>query len=200
MIELKKTLDEGKTIKEVSDLHFASFLRYNRGIQNYLWLHAKDRNEKSKVVVIWGPTGSGKSFSVSSSFEPETMYWVPRPKKDDNLWMDGYQSQENVMFDDFRSEWCPHDLLLRICDRYPLQLPVKSSFVKFNAKRIFFTSNMDPRHWYKFGNGGENWMALWRRIDVVIRKDSFDKFTTQKIGENTHEEEFENSDITEFYF
>lgn len=63
-----------------------------------------------------------------------------KPNADGNLWLDGYHGQKTIIFDEFYG-WIKYDLLLRICDRYPLQLPIKGGFVQCQATTFVFTSN-----------------------------------------------------------
>ena len=67
------------------------------------------------------------------------------------------------MVDDFYG-WLPIDQILRICDRYPLLLPIKGSHVQFQAQTIIFTSNKPWTEWYK-NMLPEHVPALQRRID-----------------------------------
>ena len=40
-------------------------------------------------------------------------------------WFDGYMGQKVVCFDDFRKDFCTFHELLRLLDRYPMDVPVK---------------------------------------------------------------------------
>ena len=62
------------------------------------------------------------------------IYYKPRGD-----WWDGYKQHECVIIDDFYG-WIKYDDLLKICDRYPYQVPVKGSFEQFTSKYIWITS------------------------------------------------------------
>ena len=70
-------------------------------------------------------------------------YWKQRSN-----WWDGYSTQETVVLDEFYG-WLPFDLLLRLCDRYPLLVETKGGQVQFVAKTIIITSNSLPSNWYR---------------------------------------------------
>ena len=55
---------------------------------------------------------------------------------------------EVVIIDEFYG-WLPFDLLLRVCDRYPLLVETKGGQTQFVAKVIVITSNSLPSNWYK---------------------------------------------------
>jgi len=176
LTELKKSLDSGSSLSKIAEEHFGHFLRYNKGIERYLSLKTPSRSEKSIVTIIWGPTGSGKSHIIRQQFP--NAFWATRPGPDGKLWVDGYDRNNEFVLDEFYG-WIEFDLLLRICDAYPLQLQTKGGFVQFTAKRVIFTSNKSPREWYTYNS---NWSAFWRRVDLVIRKVNFEQFNIEKIG------------------
>lgn len=99
------------------------------------------RNWEMEVIVLYGPTGTGKSKYCNDSFE--SPYWKQRGK-----WWDNYQHQETVILDEFYG-WLQWDVLLRLCDRYPLLVETKGGQIQFSTKRIVFTSNTVPSLWYK---------------------------------------------------
>lgn len=112
---------------------------------------------RPEVKVYWGPAGSGKSRRVIES-EPD-IYIVD---EDQQLWWDGYYGQEAILFDDFYGG-IKYAKILRILDGYKLRLPIKGGFTHKQWKRVYFTSNMHPDHWYKLGMTP----ALKRRISYI---------------------------------
>lgn len=101
-----------------------------------------------------GRPGCGKT-RLAVAYEG-SFYMKPRGE-----WWDGYAQEENVIVDDFYG-WISFDQLLRVCDRYPLRLPIKGSFVQFTSKRVIFTSNKMVCDWYKFYHFSPD--PLYRRI------------------------------------
>ena len=54
--------------------------------------------------------------------------------------------------------------LLRLLDRYPLQVRVKGGFVWWSPKRVIITTNTDPNKWYEWGDRKLLKEALFRRL------------------------------------
>lgn len=97
------------------------------------------------VVYIYGRTGCGKTRLVYDSYDLQEIYPVSFAQK--TIWFDGYFDQPVCLFDDFYGQVKP-DLLLRLLDRYPLQVPIKGSFVWWNPRIIIITSNLPPETLY----------------------------------------------------
>jgi len=117
------------------------------------------------VKILWGPTGTGKTRSVYDFHDHDSVY-----KHDGGDWFDGYQGQEVVLFDDFSGSDFKLTYLLKLCDRYPMRVPVKGDFVHFRPKVIYFTSNVDPDEWYKNAIS-EHRAAFFRRVSEIIKMD-----------------------------
>lgn len=140
---IQSKLSEGNSavIEEIADNEFDIWVRYYRAFEKYLLMKTPARNWKTIVHVLQGPTGTGKSKWAMDMFP--NAYWKQRSN-----WWDGYTGQENVILDEFYG-WLPFDLLLRLCDRYPLMVETKGGQTQFAAKTIVITTNMLPCNWYK---------------------------------------------------
>lgn len=141
LLQLKTLIDEGLSDKEIADYDFETWCRSHRALQAYRLLCVAPRNWEMDVIVIYGPTGTGKS-RLCNELYPEC-YWKQRGK-----WWDNYGHQETVVLDEFYG-WLQWDVLLRLCDRYPLLVETKGGQIQFASKRIVFTSNTEPQQWYK---------------------------------------------------
>jgi len=97
-----------------------------------------------EVWCYWGSTGVGKTRKCFEDFP--NAYWKTRDPGQAQYW-DGYDGEETIIIDEFYG-WFPWDFLLRLTDRYPLNLAVKGSTVPSLASKIVFTSNKHPRDWY----------------------------------------------------
>jgi len=113
-----------------------------------------------RVDVFWGRTGTGKSRRAwnEAGFgaypkDPRTKFW------------DGYREQEHVVIDEFRGD-IDISHVLRWFDRYPVIVEVKGGSVSFVAKRIWITSNVDPRDWFP-NVCQETKNALIRRLNIT---------------------------------
>lgn len=157
---LHRSLQEKKGLREISDEHFGSFLKYRRSIYAYRSIHAGQRDWVCSVVVYWGRTGTGKTRNV---FDNNESVWV----YPGGGWFDGYDGDQIVLFDDFSGSEFKIGYLLKLLDRYPMQVPIKGDFVSWVPTEIYITSNLDPRVWYPNAHG-EHVEALFRRFTNVV--------------------------------
>lgn len=157
--EIKTQLDGGATEVEIADQHFSRWVIYRKSFAAYVSLKQTPRNWKTKVVCLWGATGTGKTRFCYDQVHDQAV-WSPG----DFQWFDGYRGQEIVILDDYRGEY-PIQLFLKLCDRYPMQVPIKGSFVNWRPKKIYITSNVNPNLWYDCD--GSTFQAFKRRFDTI---------------------------------
>jgi len=112
------------------------------------------------VNVYWGITGTGKSRRAWDEAGLDAFPKDPRTK----FW-DGYQGHEHVVIDEFRGDIdIAH--MLRWLDRYPVIIEIKCGATVFKAKKIWITSNKDPREWYPNADASTQ-KALLRRLNIT---------------------------------
>lgn len=120
-------------------------------------------NRDIQVSLYWGEPGTGKTRRAYE-IDPN-IYVVPIS---DKMWFDGYNGEETILIDDFTG-WMKLDLLLRLLDRYPIQMQVKGSFTWLHHKHIIVTSNKFITEWYDWKKHGEiKYRALRRRFHEII--------------------------------
>lgn len=158
---LKHDIDQGKGVEHVRNHHYQLFMRYRAAIIADIAAHSPVRTSKTEVYIYWGATGVGKSRKVAE--DHPGAYW--KTKGD---WWDGYDGHSVVVIDEFYG-WLPYDFMLRLCDRYPLQVPIKGGFVNFVATQIYITSNKPWNEWYP---KIPDLSAFERRITRVTHFDS----------------------------
>ena len=141
ILEVKEKVDLGVPLIDIWDAHFQTMLRYSRGVSEYKRLKMTEQDFCTKVTVVIGPTGTGKSQWARAQ-DAKAYY---KQKSD---WWDGYDGHETVIMDDFYG-WVAYDEMLRIMDRYPLMIQVKGGQTQFLAKHLIITSNEPPSRWYK---------------------------------------------------
>lgn len=139
-------------IEDIADEFFEYWVSHYRAFETYIRMKTKPRNHPVEVHILQGPTGTGKSKWCMDNY-PDA-YWKQRSN-----WWDGYVGQKVVVIDEFYG-WLPYDLLLRICDRYPLLVETKGGQAQFVATTILITTNMVPSSWYK----NAYFPALARRV------------------------------------
>lgn len=165
--QLVDIIKEDKSLKRVATEMPEMIVKYPRGCEKLMeLLDERERDWKTEVIVYWGKAGTGKSRRAYEE-GGEKAYFL-RKGNGGSIWWDGYEGNENVIIDDFYG-WIPWDMLLRICDRYPMTVDIKGGSRKFLAKKIWITSNVHPRDWYNFEkNTNMKYEAFERRITNCI--------------------------------
>lgn len=172
---IQQEIKDGKPMEDIADDHFKLWVKYNNSFTKYALLQCKPRNFKTEVTVIVGPTGTGKSRYCANL--GNTTFWKPRGN-----WWDGYERQHTVIIDEFYG-WLPYDLLLRLCDRYPLNVEIKGGTINFSPKAIIITSNKRPNEWYSnvyfesFIRRVEQWIYMPTQQDAYTYTD-YNTFNT----------------------
>lgn len=155
-----ESLKAGTSMKRCAEENPVVFVKYHRGLTSFKRLVTPPRNFKTEVLVIYGPTGIGKSH-FAREHAPDA-YWLPQGK-----WFDDYDGQEYVIIDEFYG-WLPFSYLLRLLDEYPLLVETKGGHVQFVSRKVIVTSNSPPWEWYK--SEKIDYSPLKRRIEMIFTK------------------------------
>lgn len=161
---LHEALVEKRSLIEISNDHFGSFMRYRRSIFSYRNINATQRQWQVSVIIYWGKTGTGKTSSVLGNLASIRDLWI----SPSSGWFDGYDGQPICLFDDFSGSDFKLPYLLKLLDRYPMQVPIKGGFVSWIPKEIYLTSNLNPKHWFPNAHP-EHVLALFRRITNIVK-------------------------------
>jgi len=164
--DLNEFFSDAKTLSdaELWTKHTHEMFKYERSVAKIRAAFAQPRNSPTENIVYVGPSGSGKTrtaFAKCLEVDPTGVFSLSAPNAPGgSIWWDGYVNHKAILVDEFYG-WIPRNTLLQLCDRYPLRGQVKGGFVSLNPTKIYFTSNVHPRHWY-----GEHWpgSALERRF------------------------------------
>lgn len=176
--EVQKLCAQGASIREICDEHPEVYIKYSTGITRMLGVYSKKRDFKSEVYWMFGPTGSGKSYTAARMAGPNAYH-----KMGGNKWWDHYDNNESVVINDFRRDLCTFSELLRLFDRYPHRVEGKGTSMEFVSKTIYVTCPKDPREAWRGddGNEREDIGQLLRRIEHVIE-------FTERLWEPTDEQ------------
>lgn len=161
-----------------------AFIRYHRGFAQLAYQLAVTKYQSTyrdvAVYSFWGAPGTGKtqlSFELGK-FAEETPYILAPPAvRSGALWFDGYQMQKILIIDEMNGTWMPWTFLMRLLDKYPLQLPVKGGHAWAAFSVVILTSNTNPDAWYPYYDQGMDKAALTRRLKASYecRKEETDK-------------------------
>ena len=149
----------------------AVFVKYPHGLALLESKLTRDRTKAPSVIWLYGETGVGKTRCVMEfSRDNRLSIWTSNSSLQ---WFNGYAGDEVALFDDYRPERGTFSFLLRLLDRYPLNVPIKGGFVKWIPEFIFITTPRDPREtWSK--RTEEDLRQLERRITHIIEIRSFE--------------------------
>lgn len=177
---IRQKLVDGSTSEEIADEYFDIWVRYYRAFERYQLIKTPPRTDPVTVHVLQGPTGTGKSKWALENFEGA--YWKQRSN-----WWCGYMGHKAVVIDEFYG-WLPFDLLLRICDRYPMQVETKGGQVQFVATTIVITTNQCPSSWYRssYFPAFQRRVSFWHVLPLLGEHETFIDYgeASQKMSEN----------------
>jgi len=162
---IARSIQSGASLREIQESYGGTYLRYRRSIRDEIADRVPPRLHAPTVKILWGPTGTGKTRSVYDFHLLEKIY-----KHDGGDWFDGYDGHDVVLFDDYSGSDFKLTYLLKLCDRYPMRVPVKGGFVQFRPLVIYFTSNVDPSEWYQNAKQAHR-DAFFRRVSEIIHMD-----------------------------
>lgn len=155
----------GQRAREIFENFGDCYIKYSKGIERAICLYQPTRTWKTQVFWFHGSTGTGKT---RTAFESEPLAYFKSPS---HHWWDGYEHQEAVIIDDYRRDFCKFSDLLRLFDRYPLQVQTKGGTVQFTSRRIYVTCPQAPEVIWD-NRTTEDIEQLIRRIEVVRDFDS----------------------------
>lgn len=167
-------LQEGASLLDIAEEAPDTYMRNYKGLAQFkkLLLQKKAvKRKEMKVVILYGPTGTGKSQLAEEMAEERKEPYYKKTTAD--TWWTSYEGQKTVIIEEFRPEWRGWDIsyILKILDKYACEVEIKGGDMPFLADFIIITSNDDPEHWYP-----GDWDKLERRIDEIV------KVTTRKDG------------------
>lgn len=152
-------IKEGAKLKELltDDGATLALVKFSRGLTLVRKLYQMPRDPKEPPIIcwLWGKTGTGKTrccFELGRLLSPnlEPDIWVSSGSLQ---WFDGYDGHSVVILDDFRSKHIANfAFLLRLLDRYPMDVQYKGGFVNWIPKFIFITCNESPKECFSTRN------------------------------------------------
>lgn len=161
----------------VSDLYqsqdegtLSSLARYPRFVAAVAAAAQKKRTREWRnveVIVNYGKTGLGKT---RGPYEEGAYMWHP-PAKGQKEWWDGYDGEEILLIDEFYGQ-LTIDRMFVLMDGYQIRLEIKNGFTYAQWTKIYITSNINPKEWYK-NCPDAKWDALNRRFSKIVHFTDF---------------------------
>ena len=155
--------DPTKRMRDLVDSNGEGFVKLYKGLQVVRSIFSEPRKFQTEVYWLYGTTGTGKSRFA----------WEVAPdaysKPGGTNWWDGYDPIEHtdVIIDDFRANMASFSEILRLFDRYPMQVPFKGGYVNFRPRRVYVTTSRPPVETW-LTTGEEAMEQLLRRLKVIV--------------------------------
>lgn len=151
---------EKRSFNELLDTFPAECVRYTRAIRDIRLAMPPPRRDAVRVIVLWGPTGTGKTYAAFQHFP--NLYRVNYGNG--GVWFDGYAGEDVILLDEYDSQ-IPLAKLIPLLDPYPLRCEFKGGHANAEWTTVIITSNTSPATWYKFGQDQPRVAALLRRCE-----------------------------------
>ena len=152
-------IKDGVDDLEIANQYFGSWCRYEKSFKKYRHMLVEvKRNWFPEIHIFWGGTGLGKTKKVHDD-NKEDPIWI---WNGNHQFYQGYDLQSVCLFDDFYGE-INLAYMLKLCDRYPMIVNIKNGQSNWQPKKIYFTSNVDPRLWWE-DEPEEKRKAFFRRV------------------------------------
>lgn len=180
-------IDEGLTEEQIYRELPTVSAKYPKFIEKQiLWkLEAKAKQQyldkvSKKVVVLYGPTRSGKTSYVYRKHDINDIYHFSLSGgTKGSIWFDHYKGQPVLLLDDFygNMKWTT---LLNLLDIYPVKMQYKGGTTFVPWTHIYITSNSHPTEWYRYGDNMK-YAALMSRISKIIDTESGFKISKSEV-------------------
>jgi len=166
--EVAEKLKSGVGTTTIAQENTVTYIRYYRGIeQTALKLQTSYEHTSVRGIWIWGPPGTGKSWTVRSSYS-SSLYVKPQ-----NKWWDGYNGELTVLLDDLDSPCLSHYLKIW-ADRYACTGETKGGTIHLRYHRFIVTSNYHPASIFPTLSANDCLVEAIARRFTIIEKDSID--------------------------
>lgn len=160
---IRKQIEDGINVNTICTESFGKWCIYRRAFDEYASIIEEKRNWETEVELLIGPTGVGKT---RTAMEDGAV-----PLEVCGKYISGYDGEDTVLFDDIDENSFPNrSLLLRMLDRYPMQIRMLGRFRNWKPRKIYITSNLTLKEL-----GWDKWPAIRRRIQII--RDFYPKCT-----------------------
>nr|UZT54559.1 MAG: putative replication-associated protein [scracolig virus 1] len=168
---VREMMLSGKKRKDIAGEHFATFVRYYRGLEAAATaLGVKldddvDEFHERECYIFYGTAGSGKTLSAKRLMFGDSIY-VPQKTAGGIYTFESYMGERWIFLDEFAPKCMDCETLKQIMDTGRCVLPARGTG---NSKPglhcgVVITTNLDPETWY---DKPVHWAAISRRCKQV---------------------------------
>lgn len=143
-----QSIKDGKSLREIADLHFEAFASMGSNIIKCFNLLGKQRDRalKPSVWLFAGVPDCGKTFDARAALiEVHGTYYE---KSSGTKWFENYCGELGVIFDDFGGSTLTCGFLKQLLDSGQWVVEVKGTYINWMAESIILTSNSLPDMWF----------------------------------------------------
>lgn len=139
-----KDIKEGKTLAEIAELHVSDFIRYHNGIEaTMILLQPKPPLARDiSVIVLWGPTATGKTHRILTNWPDVYSVNVGR-----DPWGQ-YRGEARILFDEFDSACWPITGMNKYLDKWRVLLDARYRDRYAAWTHVAICANSPPGSWY----------------------------------------------------
>lgn len=147
MDDICDRLKTGATKNDIIARYPNQMIRYGKGIMSMIEALQPERNFRTKVTVLYGPTGTGKTKHAWD-------YARTMGGPIDNVsitsggFFIGYNNSPTVVIEEFEAKNVNRTLFLQMTDNQPLTINTKGGEKTWNCQNLILCSNYDPATWY----------------------------------------------------
>ncbi len=163
IIKIKESLKENpRELERIVKEDVANYqqLRFAEKFTDYCFKNRSTENPP-KVFWIYGSTGIGKTSLIYKKFTDicsvSSCDWIGTD----------YKQNECLLFDDFRESDLKFNILLKITDRFPINIFYKGGSIPLNSPFIIFTTSKSIENTFSHTRKYEDLAQLKRRIQEV---------------------------------
>jgi len=163
----------GATLKIVAVEHSTTYVKYPSGIKSLVALHHKRVIRDVTCHYIWGSTGIGKTHAVHEKYGEEGLYSLMSTKP---LWFNNYSGEDVLLIDEY-DDSIDRSNLLKICDKYHYDCPIKGGDTPAQWTKVIVLSNYPPPATWDD--------AIWRRFGGRPVGNLLPSYKTEETGRVT---------------
>lgn len=161
--EVINLCNEGNTEDDVRALCPAEWIKYHKGIKDYMrFCVPKWVEQPRKFYIFWGENGSGKNWGAEQIIKDDT-WFDPDSNNQSHLSFENYDGQKWIVLHEFKGMGLFCDDLKKMTDRYECTLRGRGCTKKGQHLGVIITSQKNPSEWYP-SESEEDMNALLRRV------------------------------------